>query len=129
MSDARTYEAPEITLGWRLRMAMEKAGIKAETMAEHFEVHRATIGRWLHDTGRRPKRHELKLWAELCAVPYEWLAGALFQDPTVEAEPVPHPMRRATDIKPDSPKSSGQYTAASLACQVRSAHDLLLATT
>jgi transcriptional regulator with XRE-family HTH domain len=66
---------PEVTLGWRLRMAMEHAGIKADEMSVSLGVHRGTITRWTHDVGRRPRVIYLQRWAQLCGVPYEWLAG------------------------------------------------------
>lgn len=66
---------PELTLGWRLRMAMERANLKAEDMAEQLGVHRGTISRWAHDIGKPPRAIYLQRWAELCQVRYEWLAG------------------------------------------------------
>lgn len=128
MSQNDALEIPEVTLGLRLHMAMSKAKLSRKDMARLVHKSEATITRWTSDRGE-PGPLELERWAQVCRVPLPWLAGKLFADPTVEPAAVPHPRRRATDIKPDSPKSSGQYTAASLACQVRSAHDLLLATT
>lgn len=76
MSDVAANEGiPEITLGWRLRIAMERANLKAEYMAEELGVHRGTITRWTHDIGRPPRPIYLRHWAELCGVRFEWLAG------------------------------------------------------
>lgn len=66
---------PQITLGWRLRMAMEHAGLKADDLAAEFGVHRGTITRWTHDIGSPPRRIYIQRWAELCGVSVEWLAG------------------------------------------------------
>jgi transcriptional regulator with XRE-family HTH domain len=66
---------PEITLGWRLRIAMERAGLKAEDMAAQLGVHRGTITRWTHDIGKPPRPIYLRHWAELCHVQFAWLAG------------------------------------------------------
>ena len=66
---------PEITLGWRLRIALERAGIKADDMARVLGVHRGTITRWTHDIGRSPRRVYLEKWAEITGVSYAWLAG------------------------------------------------------
>jgi transcriptional regulator with XRE-family HTH domain len=66
---------PEITLGWRLRIAMERAGLKAEDMAAQLGVHRGTITRWTHDIGKPPRAIYLHRWADLCHVKYAWLAG------------------------------------------------------
>lgn len=85
MSDIAANDGiPEITLGWRLRMAMEKAGLKADYMAAELGVHRGTITRWTHDIGSPPRPIYLRHWAELCQVRYEWLAGEHAR-PTVTA--------------------------------------------
>lgn len=76
--------APAVTLGWRLRMAMEFAGLKADDMARELGVHRGTITRWTHDVVE-PRGIYVRQWAELTNVPFTWLAG----EPTG---------RRATDI-------------------------------
>lgn len=76
MSDNAARDGvPEITLGWRLRIAMERANLKAEYMAEELGVHRGTITRWTHDIGRPPRPIYLRHWADLCQVRFEWLAG------------------------------------------------------
>ncbi len=76
---------PEITLGWRLRIALERADIKADDMARELGVHRGTITRWTHDIGRQPRPIYLQRWADICGVSYGWLlAGA----PTVHAAAV-----------------------------------------
>lgn len=82
MTDIATNDVPEITLGWRLRIAMEHAGIKAEQMAVELGVHRGTLTRWTHGVGAEPRAIYLKQWAELCNVPYAWLVGDLYEDPT-----------------------------------------------
>ena len=67
--------APVVTLGWRLRMAMEYGGLKADDMARELGVHRGTITRWTHDVGAPPRGIYLRQWAELCGVPFGWLVG------------------------------------------------------
>ena len=74
-------DIPEITLGWRLRIAMERADLKAEEMADELRVHRGTISRWTHDIGSPPRLIYVQRWAELCNVSFTWLAGDL-ADPT-----------------------------------------------
>jgi transcriptional regulator with XRE-family HTH domain len=81
MSDIATNDIPEITLGWRLRMAMERAGLKAEEMADMMDVHRGTITRWTHDIGAAPRPIYLQKWAEICRVRYDWLAGGAADRP------------------------------------------------
>lgn len=66
---------PEITLGWRLRIALERADIKADDMARMLDVHRGTITRWTHDIGRPPRRVYLEKWSDITGVAYGWLVG------------------------------------------------------
>lgn len=69
--------APEVTLGWRLRMAMEKAGLSREYMAARLGVRPGTITRWTHDES--PVRYVyLERWADLCDVPLPWLVSGPF---------------------------------------------------
>ena len=62
---------PEITLGWRLQMALGDR--KVQDMADILGVNRATIGRWMHDRGAAPKRGYLLQWALITGVDAEWL--------------------------------------------------------
>ena len=63
---------PPLTLGWRMRMAMEAADYTALEIAQELEVSRDTVARWIHDT-TVPHRVFLQEWARLCDVPYDWL--------------------------------------------------------
>lgn len=63
---------PAFTLGWRLRLALEHAGISVQDMAAELEVSRDTMHRWTHDQAI-PRRIFLQVWADRCGVPYEWL--------------------------------------------------------
>lgn len=73
---AAHHNDPQVTLGWRLRIALERADIKAEAMATELGVHRGTITRWTHDIGKPPRPVYLREWAAACGVSYAWLAGA-----------------------------------------------------
>lgn len=126
MSETRDLDAPQLTLGWRLRMAMEKAGIENNEMAQLLGVHRGTITRYTHDESV-PKRGFIAQWAAICHVPAAWLAGELFSDPTDEDRAVPQPRRRASDITSDTTEDLGRYAQPVLARQERCASDLLLA--
>lgn len=76
MSDTAAHDdVPQVTLGWRLRIALERADIKAEVMATELGVHRGTITRWTHEIGKPPRPVYLREWAAICGVPYAWLAG------------------------------------------------------
>lgn len=113
MSDIATNEAiPEITLGWRLRIAMERAGIKAGDMAAELGVHGGTITRWTHDIGAAPRPIYLERWAAMCGVPAAWLRGDLYADPTGEeaegvatrgSKPTRGVNRRCSDVSSDQP--------------------------
>ena len=68
---------PSLTLGWRLRMAMEDAEVTRAEMAEQLGVDPATITRWSHDKGQPPKRAYLLQWALVTNVSPVWLASGV----------------------------------------------------
>lgn len=90
MSNNAEANVPEVTLGWRLRMSMEKAGIKADDMGVRLHVHRGTITRWTHDIGSPPRGVYLERWAEITGVPLAWLA----QDVAMSRSRVSSPSNR-----------------------------------
>lgn len=56
----------------RLAKSLRVAGVKPGEMADYLEVHRNTVGAYLH--GRtNPDHRTLALWAMRCGVPLEWL--------------------------------------------------------
>lgn len=71
MSTATQGTIPEITLGWRLQMALGE--MKVQDMADTLGVNRATVGRWMHDKGAPPKRAYILQWAMLTGTNAEWL--------------------------------------------------------
>lgn len=66
---------PQLTLGWRLRMALEHGSVSRQEIAAELGVDPATITRWTHDVGAPPKVAYKKQWALRCGVPYEWLVS------------------------------------------------------
>ena len=62
---------PALTLGWRLKMALNE--IPAHEMAEHLEVSRQTLSRWMADRGAPPKRAYILQWALRTGVDPVWL--------------------------------------------------------
>ena len=70
MSTAAHGNVPELTLGWRLQMAL--GDMKVQEMADTLGVNRATIGRWMHDKGT-PRRAYLLQWAVATGVDPTWL--------------------------------------------------------
>jgi transcriptional regulator with XRE-family HTH domain len=83
---------PPLTLGWRLRMSLERSEASQQEMADLVEAHRTTLTRWMHDE-IIPKRLYLRIWAEHTGVPYQWFEEVLPDTPPV-AEPAPHKSRR-----------------------------------
>lgn len=71
-----------VTRGWRLRMAMERAGITRNGMAALLGVHPTTITRWTHDEGEPPRLIYMERWAEITGVDLDLLTG-----PDVELDP------------------------------------------
>ena len=75
---------PTITLGTRLIVARESAGISVTDMATRLGVERHTITRYEHDKGHVPIA-VLYSYQALCDVPMAWLRGevALTQEVVV----------------------------------------------
>ncbi|QCG77043.1 immunity repressor [Gordonia phage Ewald] len=64
---------PEVTLGWRIQMALDHAGLKQTDLMDRFEVSRGTVSRWCRDVGPRPKKFVLNEIAVMCGVSPRWL--------------------------------------------------------
>jgi transcriptional regulator with XRE-family HTH domain len=65
-------KVPKLTLGDRLRLAREHAGIGSQEMAEHFKCSRHTITNF--EKGRtRPSHATLLEWARLTRYDLGWL--------------------------------------------------------
>lgn len=62
---------PQLTLGWRLKMALGEMSVQA--MAEELGVSRATLSRWMGDKGAAPARAYVAQWALITGVPFLWL--------------------------------------------------------
>src|SRR5690348_7259580 len=78
MSTQRAERIPRVTLGWRLKMALDD--IKRDEMAELLGVNPSTVSRWMADKGTPPKRAFLAQWAMRTNVPLEWLETGDYQD-------------------------------------------------
>lgn len=83
MSEMQSEAIPPLTLGWRLQMSLDHAGVKVADMADELGAARSTVSRWLNDRG--PVRDiYLKQWALRCGVPYSWLKeGQTLGAPTI----------------------------------------------
>lgn len=64
---------PELTLGWRIQMALDAGGLKHTDVMEKFEVSRGTVSRWCRDVGPAPKKFILNEIAVMCGVSSRWL--------------------------------------------------------
>src|SRR5690349_14937165 len=74
---------PELTLGWRLKMALDAGGVSALGMANHIGVTRQTVSRWMADKGSPPHRGYLIAWADATGVPLGWLESGKWPDPSL----------------------------------------------
>lgn len=63
---------PALTLGWRLRMAIETSGKPVKQVADELGVSTETMRRWTHDLGQ-PKRGMLKQIGLATGLPWRWL--------------------------------------------------------
>lgn len=64
---------PEITLGWRMRIAQERSGLTVGQLADRLGYSRSQLSRWMHDAGRAPRDIVLTAWALATGVSVDWL--------------------------------------------------------
>lgn len=63
---------PQVTVSWRLRMAMEQADMTQDDLSKAIGVSSKSINRWI--TGKiEPPRGRLMACAMATGVPYVWL--------------------------------------------------------
>lgn len=72
---------PELTLGWRIQMALDEGGLKHTDLMSKFEVSRQTVSRWCRDVGTPPKKFVLNEIAVMCGVSARWLIDGLSNKP------------------------------------------------
>lgn len=73
MTDAAHDRIPELTLPWRMRIALVDAGISVQAMADALEVSRATASRWMSGKGRPPRTLFIKQWALMTGTDVPWM--------------------------------------------------------
>ena len=66
-------DVPELTLGWRIQMALQRGNLKHADLMAKFEVSRETVSRWCRDHGAAPKKFILNEIAVMCGVSPRWL--------------------------------------------------------
>lgn len=76
MSTQRDERIPQLTLGWRLKMALGDE-VSVQEMADYLDVSRQTVGRWMADKGAPPKRPFIVQWALRTGVSLRWLESGL----------------------------------------------------
>src|SRR5665647_3920943 len=72
---------PELTLGWRLQMALGHANLTVQEMADELGMSRGSLSRWLNDRGAPPRPVFIKAWALRTGVPAEWLLTGHAENP------------------------------------------------
>lgn len=72
---------PEVTLGWRIQIALDHAGLKQTDLMEKFEVSRGTVSRWCRDIHPAPKKYILNEIAVMCGVSARWLINGEQETP------------------------------------------------
>lgn len=73
MTTLQAGDIPQLTLGWRLKMALEHGGIKRGEIAEALGVDESTVSRWCAGRGKAPAKAFIKIWAEETRVSLAWL--------------------------------------------------------
>ena len=64
-------EIPPLTFDWRLRMSLEKAGMRQSDLADTLGLNRGTVSRWIN--GEKPRRAQVMACALALGVPFSWL--------------------------------------------------------
>jgi transcriptional regulator with XRE-family HTH domain len=62
---------PDLTLGWRLKMAL--GDMASQDMAKVLEVSRTTVSRWMGDRGTPPHTLFVRQWALITGTDPAWL--------------------------------------------------------
>lgn len=73
MTTMHAGRIPQLTLGWRLKMALDHGDIKRGPIAEALGVDESTISRWCNGGGKPPARAFILQWAEITGVDAGWL--------------------------------------------------------
>ena len=68
-----TGAIPEVTLGFRMQIALRHADLSTQGIADELGVSRSTVSRWLNDHGAPPRNGFVKLWAQATGVDPAWL--------------------------------------------------------
>ena len=83
-TDAAFGVVPEVTLGWRMKIARDLAGMDQEALAKATGIARNTISNYELGLTARPKRLYIRAMAQAMGVSESWLE-------TGQAEPTSGP--------------------------------------
>lgn len=72
MSTEPQSAVPELTLGWRLKMALSHGKVSRREMAAHLGYEESALSRWMSDK-LTPRNGVLSQWALATNVDPEWL--------------------------------------------------------
>lgn len=78
---AEVAAEPPVTLGWRIRIALDHGGLEQTDLMGKFEVSRGTVSRWCRDVGPAPKKFILNEIAVMCGVSPRWLIDGKTANP------------------------------------------------
>lgn len=82
MSIHELTHIPQLTLGWRLRMALSDSTHSRASLATELGYSESQLTRWMGDHGA-PRPAVLRQWAAACGVSASWLrTGDGSTDPT-----------------------------------------------
>jgi len=95
-------QIPAWTLGWKLKRALDHAGLSAQEMAAELGVHVGTVSRWMNDR-ETPRRAYVMAWALRCGVSFGWLTE---DEPTIAHGFIPTQTRIPAGI-PSQPATPG----------------------
>ena len=73
MSDTEYDRIPPLTLGLRLKMALEWADHSNADVAAELGVSVSTVSRWMNNKDAPPPRGMIKAWADFTHCDFQWL--------------------------------------------------------
>ena len=92
-SDAWT-PSPILTFGWRLRLALDNAGMTLSELAEEIEMSRETVSLWANDHAEPRKEMYYRELARILACDYTWLRTGHAPSPKPPGGPGTRPANR-----------------------------------
>lgn len=107
-------EELESSLGDRIKKSMQYAGISIGELAQYLECHRNSLSGWVANRSK-PMPIVLRVIADKCEVPYEWLLTGKWPEPAKpKAAPAKAAARapvKAAPAKRAAARSTGKSTA------------------